>query len=693
MAGANSNIQLAGLDFDTIKFNLKNFLKSQDTFKDYNFEGSGLSVLLDILAYNTQYNAFYLNMVGNEMFLDTALQRSSVVSHAKLLNYIPRSSTAPTAIIDISTTNTTDGSVTLPAYTNFLSESVGGTNYNFVTTHTTTSNVVGGVASFSNIELKQGIPVSYNFVVDSTTNPTYTFELPDSNIDTSTIMVYVYQSSTSSSYDVYDLSQNYITLDSSSKVYFLQESLNGNYEILFGDGILGKQLIDGNLVVVNYVITQGSSSSGANNFVLMDAVSGFGTTTITPIISASNGSGKESMDSIKFQAPKAFSAQNRAVTKDDYVTIIKQNKIGLTFDDVNVWGGEENIPPVYGKVFICMKPTSGYLITDAQKQQLVDNTIKPLSVMTVEPTIIDPDYTYLKLNINVAYDAKKTNLSSTELQQLIKNIVSYYSNSNLNKFSSTFSVADVAVAIKNASNAIITSDISIQVQKKIYPVLSSSLSYKLVYGVPLKRNTFQSGINSSPSLKFKDPTNTTNTLTDVYIEEVPVATTGIDSVSIINPGFGYSQSSPPTVTIVGDGSGATAEAVINIDGSIAAINILTSGSGYSDAVVIITPASNDTTGQLGSAVVNLQGKYGTLRTYYYNKNNVKTILDENAGTIDYANGLVTLIALAPLEVNNSFGQLTISAIPTTTIISSSYNRIVTIDPNDPVSIEVNVTSK
>ena len=336
---ANSSVSLVGLDFDSIKNNLIQYLQSQDTFKDYNFLGSGLNTLLDVLAYNTQYNAFYLNMVANEMFLDTALQRSSVVSHAKLLDYVPKSAIAPTSFTNVVFNGVTDSSFTIPAYTNFMSESINGINYNFVTTNnlTVNTNTTNNTATFNNVEIKQGLPTTYTFTVSSTTNPNYVFELPDADIDTSTIQVAVQVSSTNTSYQIFNESTTFLSLDGSSLVYFLDESLDGNYQISFGDGILGKQLSDGNIIKVGYIVTQGSSASGANNFVLMDSINqNYSSVVVTPIVPASNGSDKETIDSIKYQAPKSFAAQNRAVTKDDYITLIQQNTIGITFDAVNV---------------------------------------------------------------------------------------------------------------------------------------------------------------------------------------------------------------------------------------------------------------------------------------------------------------------------------------------------------------------
>lgn len=691
MSGANSNISLVGLDFDTIKSNFKTFLQGQDTFKDYNFEGSGLSTILDVLAYNTQYNAFYLNMVANEMFLDTAQQRSSVVSHAKLMNYTPQSAVAPTAFANVIFYGVTTPSMTIPQYTNFMSESVNGVNYNFVTTDALTVDTdTLGNAVFNNVELKQGIPVNYTFNVDSSTNPEYIFVLPDDNIDISSLKVSVQKSSSNTSYEIFSESLSFISLNGSSLVYFIDETLDGYYQISFGDGILGKQLTDGNIVRVNYIVTQGTSSAGANNFVLMDSINqNYVSAVVNPYVMASNGSEKESIDSVKYQAPKSFSAQNRAVTKDDYITLIQQNNVGISFDAVNVWGGEENDPPVYGSIFICLKPKGSYTFTDTQKTELIEKTIKPISLMTVEPKIIDPDYTYIQISSNVLFDQKKTNLSQTQLADLIKTVVRTYADSTLNTFNSNYSSTDIGIAIKNSNQSILTSDINTNIQKKIYPDLNNSTTYNLYYNTELERGTFYSGVSSSPTFTMVDK-NTSALINGVYIEEIPSATSSIDSISIVNPGYSYQVT--PTATISGDGTGATAE-VILVNGAISKINVLTSGNNYTSAVVTITPDTNDTTGTGAVAVANLKGNIGKLRTYYYNSNNYKIILNPNAGTIDYSKGIISLIDFNPVEINNPLGQLTITAIPKTQLLQSTYNTIITVDAYDPNAISVNLQSK
>jgi hypothetical protein len=691
MASSNTNIKITELDFNNIKSNFITYLQSQDTFKDYNFQGSAMSVLLDVLAYNTQYNAFYLNMVANELFLDSALQRSSVVSQAKLLDYTPKSSIAPEAHIKFVATGIDQASYTLPKFTNFMSEAINRVNYNFVTTDSITVNVVSNTATFEDVKIKQGIPAIYRFTVDSTTNPKYLFQIIDKNIDTRTILVNVQQSSSNVAFETYQTATDYLSLDSTSKVYFLQEAYNGNYELYFGDGILGNKLQDGNIVIVSYITTDGTMAEGANNFLLMSNLTNINTHTITPLIKAAQGSDKESIESIKYQAPKSYAAQNRAVTKEDYITLIQQNKLGITFDAVNVWGGEQNNPPVYGQVFVSLKPTGAYSLTTTQKARLIQDVIKPISVMTVEPTIVDPDYTYLKIDANVLYDPKKTTLSSNGINNLIKTSVSNFASNTLNTFNSTFSVSELIIAIQNANPSIISNEVSIRVQKKIYPNLTTPTTYKLYYGVPLKKGMFLSGVSSSPSLQERNPLNLATNIDGIYIEEVPSSTGGIDSIFLLNPGYAYQTA--PKVTILGDGTGATAQAVINSNGTIKKINVLTAGKNYTSAIVKITAVSGDTTGQSAAGIVNLEGQYGTLRTYYNNIENVKTIINSNAGIIDYGNGIITLTAFNPLSVNNPLGQLTVSANPSTTIISSSYNRIITVDAFDPNAINVNVIAK
>jgi hypothetical protein len=364
--------------------------------------------------------------------------------------------------------------------------------------------------------------------------------------------------------------------------------------------------------------------------------------------------------------------------------------LGYSFDAVNVWGGQENDPPVYGQVFISLKPDGAFFFTDAQKQRIIQDVIKPISVMTVDPTLVDPDYTYLKITANVLYDPKKTTVSPAQLKENIKTAIANTADASLNTFNSTFLATDVNDAIKITDVSIITSELTIQTQKKFFPLLAVPSNYELNFGTQLQKGMFQSGITSYPDMQFRDPENLVNTITGVYIEELPSSTGGVESISIINPGINYQRA--PIVTINGDGTGATAISAINPNGTIKSITVTNRGNNYTSAVVTITPDSNDTTGTLGVALANIEGRYGTLQTYYYNSKGVKTVLS-TIGTVDYSTGLVQLNSFTPLNVNNDLGELTVTANPVSSIISSTYNRIITVDPFDSSAIIVNLTAK
>ena len=687
MATANSGLQITNLDFGGIKASLKAFLSQQDTLKDYNFDGSALSVLVDLLAYNTQYNAYYLNMVANEMFLDSAIQRGSVVSHAKLLNYIPQSAVAPKATVHITVNGVTTTTLTLPKFTSFISEAIDDVNYTFLTTDSTTVNVTANTATFNDIIISQGIASSYSFTYNTATNPKQLFEIPDSAIDTSTMIVSVQESSTNTASVTYNLSTNYIDLTPSSTVYFLEEGMNGKYQIYFGDGILGKSLVNGNIVNLTYITTSGTSAFGANSFTAMDSIGGFSNTVVTSVFSATQGSDKETIESIKYTAPKAYAAQGRAVTKDDYIYLIQNNSTNLPIDSVSVWGGEENDPPVYGQIFCAVKPAGGFTLTPTQKEKLISEVIKPISVLTVTPTIVDPDYTYVKINTKVLYDVKKTTLTGNQIQSAVVSAINTFSDTTLNTFNSVFKLPDLISSIQTADPSIITNESTVKLQKKFYPKLNARSTYILDFGVKLKRNYFNAGLTSSPDFSETDITAISGVRRGIYFEEVPTTTGGVATINVVNQGFGYTKI--PTVTITGDGQDASAYAVL-VAGRVNSIVVINPGFNYTEAFVTITPQEGDTSGALAYAAPVLQGSEGTIRSYYY-LNNVKTVLNAEAGTINYLTGRVTITDFAPLEINNALGQFTISVVPDSTIISSTYNKIVALDEFDPEAITVNVS--
>ena len=686
MATANSGLQITNLDFGDIKNSLKTFLSQQTVLQDYDFDGSALSVLIDLLAYNTQYNAYYLNMVANEMFLDSAIQRGSVVSHAKLLNYVPQSAVAPKATVNITVNGVTTNTLTLPKFTSFISQSIDNVNYTFLTTDASTVNTTSNTAIFNGVIISQGVASSTSFVYNNTTNPKQIFEIPDSTIDTSTLIVSVQNSSANASSEIFNLSTNYINLLPASKVYFLEEGLNGNYKIYFGDGLLGKSLVNGNIINITYVSTSGTASFGANSFSIMSSVGGFSNVVVSSVSSATQGSGKESINSIKFTAPKAFAAQGRAVTKEDYIYLIQNNSTNLPIESVSVWGGEENNPPVYGQIFCAVKPTGGFTLTPTQKQRLITEVINPISVMTVTPTVVDPDYTFVKIDTKVLYDAKKTNLTANQVNAAVVNAIKNFTSSSLNTFNSVFKLPELISSIQQANQAIITNECNVRLQKKFYPKLNSRSTYLLDFGVKLKRNYFNAGLTSSPDFSQIDLTSSGNTRSGIFFEEVPTTTGGISTINVVNPGFKYTKT--PIVTITGDGKDASAYAVITT-GRLNSVVVTNPGFNYTEAFVTITPQSGDTSGALAFASPVLEGFEGVLRTYFY-LNNIKTILNSNAGTINYLTGVVTLTDFTPLQVNNDLGRFTVSVVPDSTIVYSTFNKIVALDDFDPEAITVTI---
>lgn len=688
---ANTSIQVTDLDFQEIKSGLKSFLESQSEFTDYDFTGSGLNVLLDILAYNTHYNAYYLNMVANESFMDTAVTRNSVVSHAKKYGYTPRSATAPTATISIQITPTvsnTSGTFTIPKYTRFVTY-IDGKVYNFTNMQDYTASKSGGVFTFNNVKIKEGEAVSYSYSVNLTTNPNLVFTIPEPKIDTSTLSVSVRETSVSSNVTVYTLSTDVLTLKSDSEVYFLQEGQDGNYQIYFGDNVISKKLSNGNIIELVYLKTNGEDSNKANTFTLTTALSGVLSSVVTPVSAASAGHVRETIQEIKFGAPLNLLSQNRAVTKNDYIKLIQQKY--PSFEAVNVWGGEENDPPIYGKIFISAKPKLGFEITDTEKEYVKEVILKPISMLTVTPEIIDVDYNYLIVTSEVYYDKAKTNLSDSEFISGIKSIIQTYCQTNLNEFNAYFNYSGLENAVTNYSKAIVSNEIEFFVGKRFRPDLTKPNTYTLEYGFELTRGTTNDNFYSTPDFTMLDENGVSR---QCFFEEIPSSYTGVQSITITNPGYNYT--STPTVTIIGDGDGATAEAVI-VNGKLSAINVLTPGIGYTSAAVQITGGG----GLLGSGTAIIEGRYGQIRISYYKTDEIssqstKVIINKNknngvVGTIDYTLGKVTIENFAPTAVNNDFGNIQINFKPKSNIIRSKLNKMLVLDEEDSASIVVKPT--
>jgi hypothetical protein len=691
MASSNAVLRIAELDFDTIKSNLRDYLRNQNQFTDYDFEGSGLNILLDVLAYNTHYMAYYLNMVGNEAFLDSASIRGSVVSHAKHLNYVPSSTKAATATVNIVVQDTTPtsgaSSITLPAYSTFQSEQIDGVNYTFVNTdsYQASLNISSGTYTFANVEIKQGEVFTYNATVDAT-NTRRRFRIPSANIDTSTLIVTVYNSSLDTTRNTYVLADDATELNSNSKVYFLEEGDNFEYTIYFGDGYLGKNLDNDNIISLKYLSTDGESSNKANSFTLVSSLGSYSNVVVNSVSASSGGSSRDTIDRIKFLAPKFYTAQNRAVTKEDYGTLLLKDYPNI--ETISVWGGEENDPIVYGKIFISMKPKSGYVITDIEKDRIVSEIIANRNVLTITPEIVDPNYLYLKLDVTVNYDSTQTTNDQVTLKQIVKNTIASYNDTELEQFNSTFRTSKLQSLIDSADQSFLGSDLSIIAQKRFEPTLNTSKNYTIDFNIPLHQGGYKDKLYSYPTFQVLDNSGITRT---ALIEETPLSFTGVSGVEVLASGSGYSDN--PTVTITGDGSGATATAKV-VNGKIVSISVVNKGSDYTIAIVSIT----DSTGSGATATAKLSAEEGVLRTYYIQSSTgEKIIINSNAGTINYKTGRINLYNFNPISIseneNYASNVLTINVEPAEKTIHPLRNRLLSIDSQDPIAIQVTLENE
>ena len=674
-------LRVTELDFDQIKQNLKTYLQAQTEFTDYDFEGSGINVLLDVLAYNTHYQAYYLNMIANESFLDTALLRDSVISHAKVLGYVPYSRKASRATLNftISTLNTTSAQVTIPKGFRFLSNAIDGISYGFVTLAETTVTKSNTSFQFKNLDVYEGQLVTYSYTHDQITNPKQIFTIPDSFIDTSTISVTVQPSATNTASEIFTLGTDASETLSTSAVFYLQENKNEKYAIYFGDNIIGKRITDGSIVSITYLITNGTLGNKANNFVatttLSDSLSNNLTDfTIDPVSEAAGGAERESVDNIKFSAPLQFTTQNRLVTFKDYESYIQKNYPSV--DSVSVWGGEDEVPPTYGQVYVALKPKANYYLSDTEKQRIVDEIITPKAVVTVKTVIRDPEFLYLLISTAVSYDQNKTILTPDQLKTAIKNSILAYNSTYLNKFDSKLVASRLQDAIDATDrNSIIGSKISVRVQKRFEPIVNQSKPYFINFNTPVRRGT----INNKLSSTFFIVEDSDGVNREVQFDEIPQSFSGVSSIGVINPGKDYTSS--PTITISGDGVGATAAATI-VNGAIESIQIVNRGIDYTRATVTITGGG----GYGATAEVILDGRTGQIRTVYYDVNSQRQIINENAGTIDYDSGTITISNILIKSVSAVDGLIRLSLESEKGIISTVRSTILSLDQDDPISI-------
>jgi len=503
----SKTIEITELDFSNIKASIINYMKKDSTFKDYDFEASGLNTLIDLLATNTHINSYYLNMLTNEMFLDTARIRENVVSKAKLLNYTPRSYRSSQAVVSLelvgnrkySNANVYD-TVRINRGVVFSAQ-LDGAEYLFVPKSTRlvekTTAIQNSDGTWSNVYriddlvIIQGTEVEEEYVVD-TSNPEQRFILSNKNVDTTTLRVFVQPDPQDDLVLEYKPSRDNMRLESTSEVFFLQEGKNEKYEVFFGDGILGSEVDSGEVVILRYIVTKGSIANGIAQFSIKEnnERDNYKITSINVESPSYGGAEKESISSIKFNAPRNFENQKRAVTIRDYKSLIPQ--ILPTTSSVNVWGGEDNIPAQFGKVFIAIRPNNGYFLSDYEKENIKSILRKDYSVVSILPDIVDPDYTRIKIKTIVKWDNESTVLTADELKAKVLNTIQNYSDQYLNEFDSYFRYSNFVYKIDETDQAISNNVTYITMINERRVIFQSKAPYQFNFNNEIKKGTLKS---------------------------------------------------------------------------------------------------------------------------------------------------------------------------------------------------------
>jgi len=478
--------QVANLDFDNIKTQLKEYLRSQNDFTDYDFEGSALATLIDTLAYNTYYTAFNTNMVVNELFIDSATLRDNVVALAKQLGYRPKSATSPTAYISFTVTYTnptTDKELNLKQGTGFIS-TYDNVIYNYVVTSDVKAQVINDVATFINVPVREGTLLTNEFIVNNASK-SQRFILDNPNIDTNTVSVTVYPTGGSFN-EPYLLADNILGVDGDSKVFFIDEIEDGRYEILMGDGVLGKKLENNARIDVSYLTTSGPASNGVRAFVFSGVIenengvspNSFATSIVSSVASA-GGEEVETTAKIKYTAPKAYGTQDRAVTAQDYEAIVR--KVYPATSDIIIFGGEDQDPPEYGKVFIVLKPNDASYLTSLTKSQIIAD-LKKYVIASVEPEIVDPSILYVEITSKIFYNTGLTDQTEGQIRdKAINSVQSYIDTSDTEKFNGKFRYSKFIGVIDDADISINSNLTSVIMRKDFYPQLNSTFYYEVCF--------------------------------------------------------------------------------------------------------------------------------------------------------------------------------------------------------------------
>lgn len=482
-------LRVSDLDFDTIKTNLKDFLRSKPEFTDYDFEGSGLSVMIDLLAYNTHYEAIVANQLAQELTLDTAQNETIVGLHAKRLGYTPRSYTAARTFVNLEVINPTGNpaTLTLGKGAAFVS-SVDGNTVNFTNLDSMTiGKDSNGRYIFNDVEIFQGYIKTFRYLYSSTQTK---FEIPDSQVDTSTLRVFVQKSATNSGKTEYFKVERITDIKSTSAAYYLQKNQKGNYEVRFGDGILGLSPVEGNIIILEYLVTDGALGNDISIFAFNDYIEGNADVVLTVKSKTYGGDSQESLDSIRFNAYKNTMTQDRAVTESDYANLIANL---FPLDAIAVWGGERNDPPIYGKVFISIKPLdSESVLTESNKQEISNVLRNTKSIVTVTPEFVDVDYLYIDPTVTVYVDDTKINTTPDYIKTLVTNAISNFSSNYLEKFEKVFRFSRFVREIDTVDASILSNITALKMTKRFVPLTGSQDSWVINFNNPIASGTFTS---------------------------------------------------------------------------------------------------------------------------------------------------------------------------------------------------------
>lgn len=500
MAVENKRIRVNDLDFDGIKENLKNFLRGQSQFSDYDFNGAGMNILLDVLAYNTHYNALYTNLAINEMFLDSASKRNSLASISALMGYTPRSIASAKAIVDLTISNVpgNPSTLTLPSLQPFNANVIDNTGTATGVVFYTSSSYTATKSStntyvFRNLVITEGKPLTYRYTVTDGLR----YVIPNGDVDMSTLVVRVQESNEIGTFTSYGLNTSVANSSPQSRVYYTKEVENNLYEIYFGDGIVSHKPTVGNVINLEYFVSKGELANGAKIFNYQGFTAG-GTTSSITVSAADGGKAVESNDSIRFNAPKQFAAQNRTVTAEDYKILVPQ--LYPNADSVSVWGGEENDPPIYGKVFICIKPISGSVLSQAAKNYVVDELLSSRNVVSITPTIVDPKYLDVILDVSFYYNPLATKYSADDLSSLVRQTITDYNTSDIRSFDSVFRLSKLQRLIDTCEASIQSSVVKVKLSYDLEPNYNFESSYTISLFNPIYNepgSTAGSNVNST----------------------------------------------------------------------------------------------------------------------------------------------------------------------------------------------------